>query len=225
MSQNPRVDVEVPAAHLERLPIFPLPRATLFPGVIVPLHLFEPRYRALAEHCVAGDRLLALAALEPGFEEDYHGRPPVHPVMGLGRIVAEQQLPDGRWNIALQGLCRVELLEERPAERPFREVRARRLDERERRSDRAAAERLRALVLQILMYVPAANAELGRFIGGAARPGQLADVVSGVFVEDPEARQRLLAELDVAARIALLEEALADVVLDLAMRQQGGDVA
>lgn len=225
MSQNPRVDVEVPAAHLERLPIFPLPRATLFPGVIVPLHLFEPRYRALAEHCVAGDRLLALATLEPGYEEDYHGRPPVHPIMGLGRIVAEQQLPDGRWNIALQGLCRVELVEERPAERPFREVRARRLVERERRSDRAAAERLRALVLQILMYVPAANAELGRFIGAAERPGQLADVVGGVFVEDVAARQRLLAELDVAARMALLEEALADVVLDLAMRQQRGDVA
>ncbi|PKN55307.1 MAG: ATP-dependent protease [Deltaproteobacteria bacterium HGW-Deltaproteobacteria-14] len=213
MAQHRRADAEITPESLDRLPIFPLPRAVLFPGVTLPLHLFEPRYRALAERCVEGDRLIGLAALQPGFEQDYLGRPPIFPVMGLGHITAERRLADGRWNIALRGVCRVEVLEERPPDDPFRVVRARRLDERERRGDQAAADRLRGILLQLMLRLPQVRDELGSLLSEARRPGRLADVAAGLLIDGFPARQRLLEETDVARRLDHLLELLTDLVL------------
>lgn len=221
MAQHRRADAEITAENLDRLPIFPLPRVVLFPGVVVPLHLFEPRYRALAERCVHGDRLIGLAALRPGFEDDYLGRPPIFPVMGLGRIVAEQRLGDGRWNVALRGVCRVEALEERPPDEPFRVVRARRLDEVERHGDRVAADRLRGIVLQLVMRIPQVRSEIGSLLSDARRPGQLADVAAGLLVDAFPARQRLLEETNVATRLDHVIELLTDLVLATARTAEG----
>ena len=62
------------------IPIFPLPNAVLFPGVFLPLHIFEPRYRAMVADALEGDRLIGMMLLKPGWESDYEGRPPVYPV-------------------------------------------------------------------------------------------------------------------------------------------------
>src|SRR5580700_9155649 len=86
--------------------LFPLPNLVLFPHVIQPLHVFEPRYRQLMEDALQADRLMAIALLQPGWEEDYHQRPPIHPVVCIGRIFKEERLEDGRFNLLLQGLCR-----------------------------------------------------------------------------------------------------------------------
>jgi len=209
---------EVEAALLQRLPIFPLPRAVLFPGIVVPLHLFEDRYRALAEHCVGGDRLMALPALRPGYEPHYEGRPPVFPIMGLGQVVAEQRLPDGRWNIALQGICRVELVEELPPARPFREVRARCLRDTEDAIDPLAVERLESVVIQLASSVPAARPQLDRLLTGVRSPAALADVAAGLFVERFAARRRLLEEPRVDRRLAILNDELAGLLLEAAFR-------
>src|SRR5919198_1496235 len=100
--------------------LFPLPNLVLFPHVVQPLHVFEPRYRQMTAEALAGDRLIALVLLKPGCEEDYDGRPAIHPVACLGRVVAEQLLPDGRYNLLLRGLSRLRLGEELPAGKPFR---------------------------------------------------------------------------------------------------------
>src|SRR5437588_755419 len=76
--------------------LFPLPNLVLFPYVIQPLHVFEPRYRRLLADALAGDRLMAMALLKPGWEEDYQQRPAIHPVVCLGKIFKEERLPDGR---------------------------------------------------------------------------------------------------------------------------------
>src|SRR3954468_6275909 len=78
-----------------RARLFPLPNLVLFPHVIQPLHVFEPRYRQLMQDALDSDRLMALALLKPGWEEDYHQRPPVHPVVCIGRIFKEERLEDG----------------------------------------------------------------------------------------------------------------------------------
>src|SRR5204862_3056558 len=90
--------------------LFPLPNVVLFPHVVQPLHIFEPRYRQMTADTLTGDRLLALVLLKPGWEEDYDGRPAVHPVACLGRVVADQLLPDGRYNLLVRGLSRARLL-------------------------------------------------------------------------------------------------------------------
>jgi uncharacterized protein len=102
--------------------LFPLPNLVLFPHVLQPLHVFEPRYRALVEEAMAADRLIAMALLEPGWEPDYEGRPPVSGIACLGRITTAQRLDNGRYNILLAGLKRVRLLRELPAKKLFREA-------------------------------------------------------------------------------------------------------
>ena len=69
------------------IPIFPLPNAVLFPNVFMPLHIFEPRYRAMVSDALAGDRIIGMVLLKPGFEADYEGRPPVYPIGCAGVII------------------------------------------------------------------------------------------------------------------------------------------
>src|ERR687888_846338 len=104
--------------------LFPLPNLVLFPHVVQPLHVFEPRYRQMTADALAGDRLIALALLQPGWEEEYDARPAVHPVACLGRVVADQLLPDGKYNLLLRGVSRLRLIEEVPDGRPYRTARA-----------------------------------------------------------------------------------------------------
>ena len=70
------------------IPVFPLPNVVLFPNVFLPLHIFEPRYREMVADALAGDRIIGMALLRPGWESDYEGR----------------QHSDGRYNIVLRGL-------------------------------------------------------------------------------------------------------------------------
>ena len=91
------------------VPIFPLPETVFFPGTVLPLHLFEPRYRQMGEDAIDGDGLLVVVLLAPGWERDYEGTPPVHDIATLGRIEKSDTLPDGRINIVLRGLERVRL--------------------------------------------------------------------------------------------------------------------
>jgi Lon protease-like protein len=88
------------------IPLFPLPGVVVFPGVLLPLHVFEERYRAMVDDALAGQRIIGMAMLRPGFERDYYGRPPVYPVGCAGTITRAQRLDDGRFNIVLQGMMR-----------------------------------------------------------------------------------------------------------------------
>jgi Lon protease-like protein len=94
------------------IPLFPLPNVVLFPGVFLPLHIFEERYRALTRDALAGDRIIGMTLLRPGFEGDYHGRPPIYPVGCAGVISHSDRLPDGRYNIVLHGLSKFRIVEE-----------------------------------------------------------------------------------------------------------------
>jgi Lon protease-like protein len=101
------------------LPLFPLPNVVLFPGVPLPLHIFESRYRAMVADALEGDRRIVMVLLKPGFEADYEGRPPIFPIGCSGVIVHAAKLDDGRYNIVLNGLDRVRVIEE-DHERPYR---------------------------------------------------------------------------------------------------------
>ena len=86
------------------IPIFPLPNVVLFPNVFLPLHIFEPRYRAMVADALRGDRIIGMTLLQPGFEADYDGRPAVYPLGCAGLITHSEVLPDGRFNIVLRGM-------------------------------------------------------------------------------------------------------------------------
>ena len=94
------------------LPLFPLPNVVFFPGVPLPLHIFEPRYRAMVADALEADRRIVMVLLKAGFEADYEGRPPIFPIGCSGVIVHSAKLEDGRFNIMLNGLERVRVVEE-----------------------------------------------------------------------------------------------------------------
>jgi Lon protease-like protein len=101
------------------IPIFPLPNAVLFPNVFMPLHIFEPRYRAMVSDALAGDRIIGMVLLKAGFERDYEGRPAIFPIGCAGVVTHSEPLPDGRFNIVLKGIEKFRVTGE-DASKPYR---------------------------------------------------------------------------------------------------------
>jgi Lon protease-like protein len=106
-----------------RFPIFPLPNVVLFPGTYLPLHIFEPRYRAMTEAALAGDMVIGMVLLRS--ETDAMAeRGPVFGVGCAGRIVEHRRLGDGRFNLLLYGERRFRIARELEVATPYREVEA-----------------------------------------------------------------------------------------------------
>jgi Lon protease-like protein len=126
------------------LPLFPLPNVVLFPNVFLPLHIFEARYREMVADAMAGDRMVGMVLLRPGWEQDYEGRPPVYPIGCSGLMTHVEPLADGRYNIVLRGFERFRLISEDHS-RSYRRGTIERLSERPMDgNDRAAVRSQRA---------------------------------------------------------------------------------
>jgi len=93
-------------------PLFPLPNVVLFPRAVLPLHIFEERYKQMTADALAGKHLIAMALLKSGWEKAYWSRPAIEPVLCVGRIVSSERLPDGKYNFLLQGLLRARIASE-----------------------------------------------------------------------------------------------------------------
>ena len=104
-----------------RAALFPLPNITLFPNVVLPLHVFEPRYRCMVEDVLKNDKYLALALLKDGHEDRYHEKDcPIHQTVCLSRVIADEQPKDGRYYLLTQGLRRARVVREEPTDLPYR---------------------------------------------------------------------------------------------------------
>ena len=132
------------------IPIFPLPNVVLFPNVFLPLHIFEPRYRAMVGDALAGDRIIGMSLLQPGFEGNYEGRPAVYPVGCAGVITHAEPLADGRYNIVLRGIEKFRIDGE-DATKPYRLARIDPLPEQASEPDRVALRRERRRLETILV--------------------------------------------------------------------------
>ena len=102
-----------------RIPLFPLPGVVLLPGTLLPLHIFEPRYRAMVTDALAGSRMIGMAMLKAGWEVA-ETNPAIHAIGGAGEIVESEELEDGRYNILLQGQFRYRIVREEAAATPYR---------------------------------------------------------------------------------------------------------
>jgi len=91
------------------IPVFPLPDVVFFPGTVLPLHVFETRYRAMVKGALASDGTIAVALLRPGWEERYAGNPEYFPVATAGRMEDLEATPDGRYYFKLAGRVRLRL--------------------------------------------------------------------------------------------------------------------
>jgi ATP-dependent Lon protease len=199
--------------------LFPLPSLVMFPHVIQPLHIFEPRYCDLLEDALASDRTIAMVMLQPGWESDYEGRPPIAPVACQTKIVAHERLPTGRHNILLRGLKRIAIRHELPPTLSFRVAEVEPLEDYypssgTRRDD--AQRRILDLARQLLPDSEALHQQLDELLAGEASLGMLTDVFAFTLGFSTAIKQQLLTECNVDLRAAILEERL----LDLAHRLQ-----
>jgi Lon protease-like protein len=197
------------------LPIFPLPALAFFPGTLLPLHVFEARYRAMVSDALARDRRLAVVGLRPGYEPIYEGKPPVWEVAGAGEIVRCERLPTGRFNLLLRGDCRVAIEAELPTDTLYRMVRARVVEDvvPPGAEERLAAEagRLTEACLALLRAHGQSSPQVEQALRAPAAPGRVADRIASAVVHDAAARQELLETLDVERRLARLAAALEDL--------------
>jgi ATP-dependent Lon protease len=211
------LDAEVLVPALAALPVFPLPGVVLFPRAIVPLHIFEPRYRKLLSDIMAGHRCMALAFTEGGNEE----RPRIAPVAGAGIVVRYEPMSDGRANILLHGRARVRL-EELPFEPPYRRARASLLHETGTRVADAQRAALFAAAAAFVVAARRSDATIDFELPEGADAAASADLCAHHLLLDSHARQRVLEELDVGARVLLVTGELAAQTARLA-RSRGAE--
>lgn len=198
------------------VPIFPLPDLTFFPHTVLPLHVFEARYRAMVTDCLARDKRMAVVGLKPGFEPVYDGKPAVYQVAGVGRIVQCERLASGRFNILLKGESRVRIDRELPADTLYRMVAGTPLGETGAEGARvgALAARVSGRCRDILRAVGRPTTEVEDSVAGGA-PGALCDRIASAVIPEADVRQALLEELDVERRLSRLAEALDDLYTQL----------
>jgi uncharacterized protein len=103
------------------IPLFPLPNVVFFPRMPLPLHVFEPRYRAMMRDAVAGARLIGMVLLRGAWERDYAGKPEIFRVGTVGELARIEELSDGRFDIVLRGL-REFVIHRELSRAPYREA-------------------------------------------------------------------------------------------------------
>lgn len=196
------------------MPLFPLPLVAAMPQQLVPLHVFEPRYKVMVGKALDGSGQLAMAVYARPTDPAGIGAPPIRPAVCIGQIVQHERLSDGRYNILLHGVCRACIVEEAVSEPglPFREAILQPLglpfddDEKLLGLREQLDEQLSSDPLQ---HLSAATWLVERIRNEKIPISAVLELSCFTLLTDDETRYRLLAEPDVRKRRAILERELA----------------
>ncbi len=195
-----------------RAPIFPLPNASLFPNVLLPLHIFEPRYLCMVEDVLSSDGYLALALLKDAADKNYATKNcDIHQTVCLGRVVADERLEDGRYYLLMQGICRARLLAEIPSDLPYRTGIIEPLADQYATDPVINREhRKQELVTHFSSLFPQLGIEqkLLAALNTDVALGELCDVIAHAMRLESEIAWRLLEQADVDERSELILELL-----------------
>ncbi len=190
--------------------LFPLPRIVLFPQVVLGLHVFEPRYRQMTAHALAGDHLMAVVMLMDEAEAA-SDRAAIEEVACLGEIIWHEKLTDGRYDIRLRGLSRARIVSEMPTDNLYRTARVELMPDTTP-SDLAELSRLRRdlsdAVLPRFVDGSAAQLQLRELFAGDSPLGHLCDILAYALPLTAEMKQLLLSEPRVDRRATTLTESL-----------------
>jgi Lon protease-like protein len=199
---------------LSAVSLFPLPNIVLFPRAVLPLHVFEERYKQMTADALAGDQLIAMALLKSGWETNYYARAAIEPIVCVGRILSHERLADGKYNFLLQGAMRARIIHELSDEDlPYRvaqlqaleEVPAMEIDLEE------ARRRMVELFTRGVLGATGAGEQFTKILRTHLPTRDVADLVAFTFIDDLSLKQSLLAEPDVRARVTRVVDALAEM--------------
>jgi Lon protease-like protein len=196
----------------DEVPVMPLPGAVLFPHALLPLYIFEPRYREMLEHALQRDRMFSVTLIKPSCPE-WHAPEDFFHFATVGLIRACVGRGDGTSNLVLQGLHRVRFTSfEQEAPFPVAKI------DVVESSDGATVETeaLGEKVLELYRKLKRAGRQLppkvDRYLAQLGDLEMLADLVASTFVDDPLRRQRMLEEPSVNQRLRLLITFLQDEI-------------
>lgn len=203
----------------DEVAVMTLPELAFFPQALLPLHIFEPRYRRMLKDVLASDRLFAVAGINPRAETSFE---PPHRVATVGIVRACQKNDDGTSNLLLQGLARVEILHI-SREDPYRTIRVRALasepgaDADENLRLRSGLARLISLKQRLGGTIPA---DFARFLRTVEDPETFVDLAAFSLCENPLFKQKLLETLDVHERLRLFSAHLRSEIDALKLRRK-----
>ncbi len=196
-------DLTIPSSFDGTVRLFPLPDVVLFPHVLLPLHIFEPRYRQMTADALATDRLITLVLLKQGVEEEQSERPPLHSIACLGKILTEQRLEDGRYYIFLRGLSRARILNELNQDQPYRSARVELLDDTvlpTAKEERRYREEIAESVNTWFAAMGELSEPLTKLLHSDLPLGTFVDILGFALPLAYELKQELLQELEVGKR-------------------------
>ncbi|MAY73782.1 MAG: hypothetical protein CMJ31_03480 [Phycisphaerae bacterium] len=198
------------------MPIFPLSGVVLLPQQVLPLHIFEERYRQMTRIALDSAGQIAMAVMKPGAESDDPTLPPIMPAVCVGQIEQHESRPDGTYNVLLRGVCRAKVLEEfRPdGERLYREAMLQPLGVESTPGE--PAERLRSWIEDVLGDGPLSHLTVAEHVrelvaNDEMPTGAVLELVSFAVLSDASIRYRLLSEGDADTRASILRGGLEDL--------------
>lgn len=197
------------------VPMFPLPNVVLFPGQALPLHVFEDRYKLMLRHVLASEhRLLGMELYKKGWEKTKEF-PPTYPTACVGRVGELEELSDGRFNLILHGLVRVEV-QDYDQRTPFRIAQVKLLTSAAS-ADTEFDALLEALAVSIRRVLPIVSRDLTweqvqPILSQLPGPSAVADFVAAYLPVDVHIRQELLETLEVEMRLRRILEVLAGLL-------------
>ncbi len=198
------------------VPVMPLAGVSLFPNALLPLHIFEQRFRQMLDHALQADRMICVALVRPE-KPDWRATDDFFPVSTVGLIRACVGREDGTSDLILQGMQRVKFTGF-IQEAPYPIARLKPLKTRTKLT--VETDALSAKVLEFYGQLKTSGRELpekvDRYLSEMSDPEMLADLIASTFISDAERRQQLLEELDLNQRLRLLIQYL---------REEGGHAA
>jgi len=201
------------AQILPAIPLFPLPNLVLMPKAILPLHIFEQRYRDMTRDALISKRQIGMALLKSGWEKQYHGKAAIDPIICVGTILTHEQLSDGRYNLLLQGHTRARLVRELKTETLYRVAELEVIESQPVVEIDLTADRGR--MIELFANASLARTSIGqqfaKLLQSTMPTQEVADLAAFTFIEDVNIKQELLAETDVCRRVRRVAQLLASL--------------
>ena len=194
------------------LRLFPLPGVVFFPKAVLPLHIFEPRYRQMTEDALASDRLVTIVMIRPPSEWKGKGPPALEEYGCVGRILKFERLADGKFNLLLLGLRRVRLVREVPSGALYRAAEAEMVDDLFDEGDDVNVLVNELIRLFHAFFAPSGGIapDLDAVVSSALPAGTLADILAHALPLPAAMKQDLLSERQVGIRLDALSAWLRD---------------
>jgi Lon protease-like protein len=199
--------------------LFPLPRVVLFPHAVMPLHIFEPRYRQMTEDALATDKLVTIVQWRAPYPAGSGVDPELEEIGCLGRILQHERLTDGRFNFLLLGCKRVRLGRELPAGKLYRVAQAAILEDEDAEAPQPRwALEITGLFREVFERQGVIGPEMMALLESQLPLGTLTDLIAHALGLPPAVKQQLLAETRVDQRGEFLVHLLRQVVARPAKR-------